>query len=132
MINQITIEGCLTEDVKVVDSKTRVNICFVNFKIRCNKSYLKNGNWENKPYYFDVSYSTEKNNPVLLKLVKDSHVLITGFLAEERFNKKSTIKIKCTEVGILSDYKNIFTSQSMENKDKNYNNQNTNPDFRNF
>lgn len=122
MINQITIEGCLIGNANIIDSKTRKDICFVNFKIRSNKSYLRNGNWENKPYSFEVCYSTEKINPILTKLVKGSHVLINGYLAEEQYKKKSIIKIKCNEVGILPVFKNIFSTQKNVNKNIKYNN----------
>ncbi len=112
MINQITIEGYLTEDAKIVDSKKNKEVCFVNFNFVSNKSYMKNNNWENIPFHFDASYLTAKDNLILKRMVKDSHVLITGSLVQEKFNNKNKVKIKCTQIGLLPRINQFSNSQS--------------------
>lgn len=114
MINQVTIEGCLLDTAKIVSSKNNNNICFANFCIKTNKSYMKNGNWENKLFIFDVSYSTEKDNQILPKLTAGAHVLLTGHLVQEQFKNNSQIKIRCTTVGISPRIKNAFPSENVE------------------
>ena len=122
MINQVLIEGHLTNDAKIVDSKTNKDVCFVNFSIGSNKSSMKNGNWENVPFYFDASYLTDKQNPTLKRMIKGAHVLVSGYLIQERYEGKSIIKIKCSQIGLLPRLKNDTKQQNYKQMNNNYNN----------
>ncbi len=82
MINKVFIQGRLTKNPEIIQTQSGTKVA--NFSIAYNRSYNKDGNWQEETSFFDIKAFnglTEK----IQKLQKGDLILIEGRLSQERW-----------------------------------------------
>ena len=99
-INAVTISGNLTRDPELRNLPSGNSVC--NIRIAHNERYKANGEWADRPQYFDVTVWTGLGEYVAGNLAKGDKVVIHGRLKWREFetdgNKRQAVDITAEHV----------------------------------
>lgn len=100
-INHVIVIGRLTRDIDQRDfAYTTGGTARLNLSIAVNRSEKRNGAWQDKVSYFDVTVWGKTAENIKAYLLKGKQVAIAGQLDQQRWEKDG---IKYSKVVIIAD-----------------------------
>lgn len=85
-INHVVVSGNLTRDVELKSTNSGTSVASIG--IACNSTFKKDGNWESKPNFFEVTVWGKQAEICNEYLSKGSKVMIDGRLEWNKWENK--------------------------------------------
>lgn len=99
-INTVTISGNLTRDPELRSLPSGNSVC--NIRIAHNERYKKDGDWADRPQYFDVTVWSGLGEYIAKNLTKGEKVVVSGRLKWREFevdgNSRQAVDITAESV----------------------------------
>ena len=113
MINVVTVGGRLTQDAEL--RATTGGTSVMSLSVAVNERVKKDGEWEDRPSYFDAALFGTRAEKLAPRLVKGMKVVISGKLRQERWQKdgqhRSKVSILIDEIEFMSRDSEIKAEQ---------------------
>lgn len=88
MVNTTTLSGYLTRDIELRSTATGFTIGFMCIAVNDRQKNKQTGEWEGKPYFFDVKLLGSRAEKLAPRLTKGTKIFIQGKLEQERWEDK--------------------------------------------
>ena len=119
-LNSVTLEGIIVNELKTEPSGKNI---VTKFTLGVNKSFQKQGKWQNEKHYIDIEAWGEKSDYVIAKASKYSFVRVAGKLKQVTWEDKLT-NMKKNRTYVIGEFfefspynskQNIFTNDDFKN-----------------